>query len=823
MLNDLQYAGRQLLKSPSFSLVAVFTIALGIGANTAIFSVVNGVLINPLPYPNAERLVVLFEELPDFKDGSISYPNFLDWQRMNKSFSTLAAYRPTGFNLSNQAKPEHVSGEMISAGFFETLGIKPVMGRTIQPEDDHRGAAPVAMISEGLWRRVFGAAPDIIGRRLVLDGVGRTVVGVAPSSFRLRIENFQSGPALNDVYTPIGEFNDPGFYADRAAGWGMKAIGLLKRGMTLDVARQDMGRVSRELSARYADADSNETANLVPLKEAMVGDMRGPLLVLLGAVFFVLLISCVNVSNLLLARSTAREREFAIRIALGGGQWRIIRQLLTESVLLALVGGGLGLLLAQCGTAAALAAVPRTVPRAEEIGLDFRVLLFTTAVSVLAGITFGLAPALRLRNTNLAGALKETGRSVASSGNKTQRVFVIAEIALALVLMVGAGLMIRTLVELWRVNPGFNPNGVMTFSIAPPPSLSKESPAAIRAFLRQVHNEIATTPGVKAVSLSSASSPMGDDYERHIWFAGRPKPAHSGELPMSVVYVVEPDYFRTFQISLKRGRFLSDSDTSHSDAVAVIDESLARKYFPNQDPIGRYLDLDNDAAQARRPVSRIVGIVGHVNQWGLDDSARPLRSQIYLPIDQRSDRDLGRAGQGLEVFVRGASEAMPSFGLLRRRLGTVNHELVAYEGRPMEQVVRESVASKRFSMTLLVVFAGLALLLASIGIYGVLSYMVGQRTREIGIRIALGAARGDVLRTVLRDGAWMTSAGIGVGIVAALGLTQLMSSMLFGVRPSDLATFLVVIAGLCFVAAVACYVPARRAMRIDPLMALRDE
>ena len=824
MLNDLQYAFRQLVKSPVFTIIAILTMALGIGANTAIFSVVNGVLIIPLPYPHSDRIIVLYEQLPDFKDGSISYPNFLDWQRMNNRFSALAAYRPTGYNLSGGGEPEHLHGEMISAGFFEILGVYPVAGRTFNKDDDHRGAAPTVMISEGLWKREFGETKDIVGQRLILDGVGRTVVGVVPSSFKLRLENFQSGPTLNDIYTPIGEYNNPGFYADRGAGWGMKAIGLLKPGATFEIARQDMDRVSRELTTSYPNSDSNETANLVPLKEAMVGDMRGPLLVLLGAVFFVLLISCVNVSNLLLARSTSREREFAIRIAVGGGQWAIIRQLLIESILLSLFGGGLGLLLAQFGTAAALASVPHTVPRAEEIGLDFRVLLFTISASVLAGTAFGLAPALKLRNANLGGALKELGRSVVGSRSRTQRIFVIAEMALALVLLVGAGLMVRTLFALWHLDPGFNPRGVVTFSIAPQAALTKENPEAIRAFLRQVHDELASAPGIKAVSLSSASRPMDDDYDFHIWFAGRPKPAHSGDMPMSLVYVVEPDYLKTFQIPLKRGRFLTASDNERSEAVVVIDESLAEKYFPGQDPVGQYLDLDNEPESPnRRPKPRIVGIVSHVSQWGLDDGARPLHAQIYLSMNQMADHDVIDAARGVEAFVRSDGSAIPNFGLLRQRLQSLNHEVVAYEGRPMEEVVLESIASKRFSMILLTVFAGLALLLASIGIYGVLSYLVGQRTREIGIRIALGAARQDILRMILTDGAWMTFTGIGIGIVAALGLTQLMSSMLFGVKPTDVVTFGLVVLTLGLIAAVACYVPARRAMKIDPVIALRDE
>ena len=824
MLKDLHYAFRQLLKSPVFTFVSILTIALGIGANTAIFSVVNSVLINPLPYPDGDRTAVLFEELPDFKDGSISYPNFLDWQRMNHSFSALAAYRPTGYNLSGEAEPEHLHGEMISAGFFEIFGLKPIIGRTFNKDEDRRGAGNSAMISEGLWRRRFGAMPNIIGQRLILDGVGRTVIGVVPSRFRLQLENFQDGMP-NDVYTPIGEYNESKFYADRSAGWGMKAVGQMKPGVTFETAREDMNRVSRELSMTYPNADSNEKANVISLREATVGDMRTPLLVLLGAVSLVLLIACVNVSNLLLARASSREREFAVRVAVGGSQWRIIRQLLTESVFLSLVGGGIGLLLAQFGTAAAIAIAPRTIPRVEEIGLDWRVLLFTMAASLLAGCAFGLAPALKMRHANLGSALKETGRSLVGSRNRTQRLFVITEMALALVLLVGAGLMIRTMFVLWRLDPGFNPAGVETFSIAVPPSLAQNDPAALRAHIRQIHEQLASTPGVRAVSLSSASSLMRDDYDSHIWFAGRPKPERQNDLPMALTYIVEPNYLQTFQIALKRGRFLSPADNEHSAHVAVIDESLAQTYFAGQDPIGEYLELDNDPAHPNhRPKAQIVGVVRHVNQWGLDsDSSRPLHAQIYLSINQMSDSDVASLAQGVEAFVRGDGSTLPSFKVLRERLLKMNRESVAYGDQSMEQVVLNSIAGKRFTMSLLAAFAGLALLLAGIGIYGVLSYLVGQRTREIGIRIALGAARRDVLGMILKDGAWMTLTGIGIGVAAALGLAQLMSSVLFGVEPTDWITFLFVISILCFIATMACYLPARRAMKIDPLLALRDE
>ncbi len=821
---DVYYAFRALIKSPSFALVSILTLALGIGANTAIFSVVNGVLLNPLPYPNPDRIVVLYEKVPNFDKGSISYPNFLDWQRINRTFSAIAAYRPAGFSLMGMGEPEHLHGEMVSSGFFEILGVRPVVGRTFTKEEDRRGVNPPAMISEGLWRRKFGATPGIVGQRLILDGVGRTIIGVVPSDFRLRVQNFQDGTSLNDVYTPVGEYNNPGFYADRGAGWGLKAIGRLESGVSFGQVRSDMDRVSRQLAATYPKINSNEGANLIPLKEDMVGEMRPVLLILLGAVAFVLLISCANVANLLLARSTSRRREFAIRIAIGAGQMRIIRQLLTESVLLAIIGGALGLLLANFGTAAAIAAVPRVLPRAEEIRLDLRVLLFTFAVSLIAGLVFGLAPALKTRGANLSGALKESARSIAGMRSRTQSVFVVLEMALALVLLVGAGLMIRTLFYLWAVNPGFNPRDLITFSISPHPSLAKESPAAIRAFLRNLQGQLASAPQVEAASLNYASSPMTNDSDWYFWFADRPRPSHITDLAMALVYVVEPDYLKTLQIPLVRGRFLKDSDNEHSADVVVIDEKLAEKYFPGQDPIGHHLDLNSDLSDPdKRSNPEIVGVVGHVNQWGLDsDISTPLHAQMYLPMAQMTDKDTLGMTQWLEVYVRGRN-TMPAFENLRKRLLQLNPGLVAFESQPMSRIVSESIAGKRFAMKLLTVFAGLALLLAGIGIYGVLSYLVGQRTQEIGVRVALGAVRLDLLRLILGDGARLALTGIGLGVLAALGLTRLMSDMLFGVKPTDPPTFALVALTLCAIASLACYIPAARAMKIDPVVALREE
>jgi predicted permease len=825
LLQDLRYGFRMLDKAPAFSAIAILTLALGIGANTAIFSVVNGVLLNPLPFHDSHQLVSMFEKIPNFENGSISYPNFVDWRRMNHTFSSMAAYRSDGFNLTGQGEPENLHGEMVSAGFFEILGVTPLKGRSFSPEDDRLGVNPTVMITEGLWKRKFGSSPDIIGQRLILDDVARTIIGVVPSSFHLRIQNFQRGEPLIEIYTPVGEFNEPHFYNARGSGWGLDAIGRLKPGVTLEQARADMDRVSGELAAAYPDVDTGRKANLFSLKDEMIGDMRPVLLVLLGAVVFVLLISCVNVANLLLARSTTRQHEFAVRIALGAGQPRIIRQLLTESILLALIGGVLGLLLAKFGTAAAIASVPRAMPRAEEIGLDLHVLLFTFLVSVVAGIVFGLAPAWKTARTNVGGELKESGRGVAGKRSRAQAVFVVGEMAMALVLLVGAGLMVRTLFTLWGLDPGYNPRNVMLFQASGPAAFKKLTPDAHRAAYRQMHEKLATTPGVEAVSFNFGSRPMGGDDEEYIWFVGRPKPQHQSDLPLALLYVVEPDYLRVMQLQLRRGRFFTPADNERFASVVVIDERLAEKYFPGQDPIGQYLDFNNDPSEPEKvPNPQIVGIVGHVNQWGLDsDAANPMQAQMYVPFAQIPDKDFKNAGLGAEVYVRLQPTGAPDFAALRHRLLEFNGSMVVYAAESLQESVMESVAGKRFTMVLLSIFAALALLLAGIGIYGVLSYLVGQRIPEIGIRMALGARQTDVLRMILRDGARMTLAGVGAGVAAALALTRLMASVLFGISPSDPPTFFAVAVVLCVIALFACYVPARRAMKVDPLVALRHE
>jgi len=821
LLQDLRYGVRQLRRSPGFATVAILTLALGIGANTAIFSVVNAVLLDPLPYPDSSRLVTLFHNKHNFVKGSISYPNFLDWQRENHSFDAMAAYRhPDGFTLTGAGKAENVKGDMVSAGFFEILGVKPLLGRTFSPDEDRLGANPTVMISEGMWKQKFASNSHIVGQAIVLDGKARTIVGIVPASFRLHEWNFRSG----DVYLPIGEFSEPQF-RDRRAAWGTDAVARLKPGVTLAQAAEDMARVNRGLEAEYPDINAGIKTTIVPLKEQIVGQVRPVLLVLMGAVLFVLLIACVNVANLQLARSTARQREFAVRVALGAQQGRLVRQMLTESLALALAGGAFGLLLAYWGAKAALAAVPESLPRAENVGLDGHVLLFTLVVSILAGVVFGLAPAFKTSRTDVNATLNQSGRSLVGSQHRAQAIFVTIEMAMALVLLVGAGLMVRTLMRLWNVSPGFEPRNVITFSITPSHSLESQPPDAIRAAYRQMASTLHSVPGVEDVSFDYGADPMRSDWEDSFWVEGTTRPAREADLPYALRYGVGPEYLKLMRIPLLRGRFFSDADTETAPRVVVVDETFAKQFFPGQDPIGQHLHFVNNSSGGPR-TDVIVGVVGHIKQFGLvPDTTNSVEAQYYEPFQQSPDSIMHLVAGGVLTFVRVREGVAPEsvFPSIRRELTQRDSQMVVDDLQSMETTVADSIARQRFAMLLFSVFAAGALLLATIGIYGVLSYVVGQRTREIGIRMALGAGKGDVKLAVLRDGASMTLPGIGLGLMVALALARLMSAMLFGVQPTDIITFASVAVLLLLVALLACYLPARRAAGLDPMQALRTE
>jgi predicted permease len=815
LMEDVRYGLRSLRKNPGFTAVALLTLALGIGANTAVFSIVNGVLLNALPFHDPDKLVVLFESKPNFEKGSISYPNFLDWHRDNRAFTSIAAYRPDTFSLTGSGEAEQVRGEMLSADFFSIMGVRLLLGRTFTPEEDQLGVGRVALISGGFWRRKLGSSSDVLGHRIVLDGEGYTIVGVLPANFHLTLPNFSDD---RDVFVPIGQWTHPYFH-DRSYALGMKAVGRLKAGVTLAQARADMDRVTQNLAAAFPQADAGEGAALEPLKREMVGTIEPFLLMLLAAVCFVLLIACVNVANLLLVRSTSRAREFAIRAALGASRGRVIRQLLTESILLAIGGAALGLLLATWGSKAALSVLPVSMPRAEEVGLDLHVLIFTGVVSILAGVFFGLAPALKTSRTNLQETLREGDRGMSGTRHRLQGVFVVVEMAMALVLLIGAGLMIRSLIQLWNVDPGFDPHNALKFSVALPPSANGVSADAARSIYRQLHDKLASVPGVRAVSLSGGSIPMTGDDEQLFWIEGQARPSNDKDMNWTLRYIVEPGYFEAMRIPLKRGRLLTAQDDEHSPLVAVIDESFASRYFPHQDPIGRHINIKG----IEKPLE-IVGVVAHVKQWGLDsDDRESLHTQYYFSFVQMSDSEMQQTNGGVDVLLRSSEAYQATLDSVRNAVTSMNSEQFIFDVQTFDGIISKSLAAQRFSMILLGVFAALALLLASVGIYGVISYVVGQRTHEIGIRLALGAERLHILRLILGRGGILVLAGVALGLTSALVLTRLMAGLLYGVRATDPLTFAGVAMLLTLVALAACYIPARRAARVDPMVALRYE
>ena len=813
-IQDLRYGVRTLRKDWAFSAIAVLTLALGIGANTALFSVANGVLFNPLPFPHPERLVALHESKPNFAQGAISYLNFQDWQRQNHSFEKMAISRGYAFSLTHAGDAEQIDGEFITSDFFPLLGVNPLLGRTQSPDEDHVGAGPVAMISAALWQRKFGSDPGILGKTITLDARNYTVIGVVPANLAL-VTGFRE----RQVYVPIGQWSNP-LLMKRGAGLGIHGIGRLRPQVSLDQAKADMAQVSRNLAAAFPDTNAALAASLVPLKQQVVGEVQPYLIVLLVAVGFVLLIACVNVANLSLARATGRRREFAIRSALGASQFRVIRQLLTESILLAFLSGALGLLIASWGTKAALSALPRALPRANEIGLDGRVLFFTAAISLFAGILFGLAPALRASRADLHDTLKEGGRNPGGIRHRAQGAFVVLEMSLALVLLVGAGLMIRTLSHLWRMDPGFSPHNVLTFNLALPPEMAEAQTPAIRAAVRDIDSRLNALPGVTAVSHTWGALPLAGDDEQLFWMDGQPEPTNDKDLNWAIDYIVGPDYLKVMSIPLKRGRFFTTHDDEHSTPVVVVDEVFASRYFPSQDAIGKRIHIKGFDQPAE-----IVGVVAHVIQWGLDsDETQQLRSELYVPTMQMPEQFLKMIASGTTLVVRSNPAAAPGLGEQVRRLSSQMSSLqVVFGMQTMDEIISVSLASRRFSMILLASFAALALLLAAIGIYGVISYAVGQRVHEIGIRMALGARPLDILALILGGCGKLVASGIALGLAAAFALTRLMSSMLFGVGAADPVTYLTVALALAGIALAAGFIPALRASHLDPVVALRCE
>ena len=801
LLQDLRFGFRMLTKSPGFTIVAVAALALGIGANTAIFSVVNGVLLRPLPYAEPDRLVTIFGTERMFRQSAVSPADFVEWRNQNHVFEDLIAYTGGSFNLSGGDQPARVDGIAVSASFFPVLGVSPAVGRSFSEEENQPGRNKVVVIGHALWKRVFNSSPDILGRTLKLDEENYTLIGVMPEDFRFVMNA--------DLITPIEM--DPNYRANSF----LRVIGRLRPGVTREQARAEMEVIAGRLEQENPRAGSFRRlgADVVPLHELTAEKSRLALVVLSSVVGFVLLIACANLANLLLARAASRRKEMAIRAAIGASRIQLIRQMLTESVLLALVGGAAGLLLAVWGIDALLDFAPPTLSRVNEIGIDARVLGFTFLISVVTGILFGIVPALQSSRLDLTEALKEGAQKSRSGfiGLSLRNAFVVGEVALALVLLIGAGLMLNSFVRLMNVNKGFNPENLLTLNVMLPDTYrTKEQ---LKSFHQESLERLRALPGVTTASTVNQLPLGGMKLSGDFLIEGQP-PIPAGVFAAKIITGV--DYFRALGIPLLSGREFTESDASTSNNVAIINESFARRYFEGESPIGKRLSIDEDAK--RQPIWReIVGVVSDVKQDGLASESQPA---IFAPYSQTSMMFFLRF---MTFVIRTADEPAQMAAVVQREIQKVDANLPAYDVKTMRQVISDSVSDPRFNALLLAVFAGLALVLATVGIYGVISYSVTQRTHELGIRMALGAEPRDIMRLVVGQGISMALAGIAIGVGLALAVTRVIASFLFGVSATDPATFVVVSLILAGVALGASFVPALRATKVDPGVALRYE
>jgi putative ABC transport system permease protein len=810
-LQDIRYSLRRLLKSPGFTLVVILTLALGIGANTAIFSAVNAVLLRPLGYGDPGRLVTIEHLYPSLggMKAPVSVPGFLDYQRAS-SMESMAVEVNWAANLTGQGEPERLQGARVTGRLFTTLAVPALHGRTLLPGEDSAGREHVVVLSYGLWQRLFGAAGDVVNRSMALNGETYQVVGVMPREFR------DPQNRNVDLWVPL-VFRPDQMTDDQRTTEFLNLVARVRPGVPLPRAAAEIRTMAEQLKRRYPDSYPPDWSLVTtPLAQHMVGDVRPALLVLLGAVGFVLLIACANVANLLLARAAARSKEIAVRTALGASRDRLIRQLLTESVLLALIGGVLGLFLAFWGVRAIIAINPANLPRADEIGVDGPVMVFTLMVSLLTGLLFGLAPAVHTAATDLHGMLKEGGRGSAGDrgGQGLRRMLVIAEVALSLTLLTGAGLLIKSFARLQGVDPGFNPDRLLTFNLSLPPARYPSDTAQI-AFFDQVFPALTGVPGVRAAGAASVLPFSGGWTTGGFQIEGyQPPPKQPG--PWGDIRIVSPGYFQTLGIPLRRGRLLEDQDRSGSLEVAVIDDEFVRRYWPHDDPIGKRFTFGPPAGATDttlREWIQVVGVVGHTKQEGLDAENR---LQLYLPY-----RQAGRAMLTFAVRTAGAPEQYVN--QVRRAVQSIDPEQPLSNIRTMDELISRSVGQRRLSMMLLSLFSGIALVLASVGIYGLMSYSVAQRSRELGVRIALGAERLDVLRLVLRQGMSLALTGIVIGVGAAFGLSRLIESQLYGIHATDPTTFIAVAVLLGVTALTANLIPAWRATRVDPAVVLREE
>ena len=803
---DFRYAVRTLRKRPGFAAVALLTLALGIGATTVMFTVANGVLLKPLAYPEPDKLVAVHERIDKSEiDYSFSYLNFLDCQRASRSLN-MAAYRNGSGTVSEPGDAEYVSGRQISAGLFSVLGVALSRGRAFLPEEDRPGAAPVAIINYSLWQRRFGGDPGAIGRQLVFDGRAYTVIGVAPADFLL------SGNV--DVFTPLGQNTAPPMQ-NRAMHPGIRVDARLRPGVTLAQAEAELALIGRRLAEQYPKANAGHRIAAQPLRQELVQDVRSTLWLLLGAVGLVLLIACVNVASLLLARAVSRERELAMRAALGAGRSRLVRQCLTESAVLGLAGGALGVSLAAIGIRPFVKFWPGSLPRAGDVHLDWRVLAFAFAVSLASGLLFGLAPALRVPARKLEQALRAGGRTLAGSSRRLHSAFVVCEIALSVVLLVSAGLLGRTLLRLSSLDPGIKAEKVLVTQVALSPDALTD-PARTRAAWQDVLDRVRGVPGVQSAAVADII-PMNGEAEEIGYWTGPTEPPLN-QMPVMLLNLVTPDYLRVMGLPLRQGRFFDDRDRIGKEPVVVIDEVMAQRAFRGRDPIGNRLWL-----QFLGP-ARVVGVVGHVRHWGLDaDDQAKIREQVYLPFAQLPDSFLRLTSSGMSLTMRTTVAPLSVVEAVRRQVHGATRDQALYDVRTMEQIVSASLARQRFLLLLFGIFAGLALLLACIGIYGVLAYLTSRRVPEMGLRLALGASPGDVIWLVLRQSLGMILAGVGVGVLGAFAAGRLLERLVTGMRPMEPFTFAITILVLVIAALFASFIPARRASRVDPMSALRQE